>query len=186
MTMRVDKAETKHEKIVEHYFNLIRKLRAGEQGSVEKLVDLWETDGRFEFAGAPPVTATFEGRHAIHVLYRNRFEANGMPLRLEGTDGYKDERQLEVALGVVDTEVHRIRMIDERVVAGWTTTIGTSDQRGFKISGSHTFTFRDGRVASLKIVVSPRADEAPNADLSLEGLAVEDIGRLSLAAWAVV
>lgn len=86
---------------------------------------------------------------------------------------------------MVDTDVHRMRALDsERVVAGWTTTIGTSDQQGFQVSGSHSFTFRNGKIAKLRIVVSPKADTA--AELNAAELSVEDIGRLSPAAWAVV
>lgn len=181
--MKTQPVENKQARLVERYFDTIRDLRSGKPGAVEHLVDLWDADGVFEFAGAPPVSATFKGRNAIHVLYKNRFEANGMPLRLEGEG---TEHEVEAALGVVDTEVHRMRQLDDKVVAGWTTTIGTRDRRGFAVSGSHTFSFRDGKIAALKVVVSPRAETAKTADLQLEGLAVDDIGRLSLAAWAVV
>lgn len=169
--------------MVKQYFSLIRDLRSGKTGSVAKLVDLWDSDGVFEFAGAPPVQAKFTGRRAIEVLYTNRFNANGMDLKLEGK-GAKGARN--AALGIVDTEVHRQRTIDDKVVAGWTTVVGTKDGRGFEVSGSHTFSFADGKIKSLKIVVSPRPDEAKAAGLTLDGLSVDDIGRLALAAWAVV
>ncbi len=170
-------------KLVETYFAYIKELRAGEESAVEKLVELWDSDGVFEFHGAPPVTGTFTGRNAIHTLYKNRFLANGMPLKLEGTKS-KESGNVEAALGVVNTEVHRTRQTDEKVVAAWTTEVGTKDGRGFQVAGSHTFTFKDGKIQSLKIVVSPKPDAAEN--LSLEGLSVDDIGRLALAAWAVV
>jgi hypothetical protein len=70
------------------------------------------------------------------------------------------------------------------MAVGWTTLIGTEDNRGFQVSGNHTFTFKDGKIISLKVVVSPKPDRAPK--LALDGLSVDDIGRLSLAAWAVV
>lgn len=168
-----------HEETVRTYFDLIRDLRTGVQGAPERLRDLWDADGVFEFAGSPPVTGTFVGVNAITVLYQNRFAANGMPLTLEGTGG------IDTALGVVETDVHRLRTLDEdRVVAGWTTVIGTRDGHGFQVSGSHSFTFKDGRISKLRIVVSPKPDAADQ--LEAGALTVDDIGRLSLAAWAVV
>lgn len=176
--------------LIERYFGYIRDLRAGKVEAVDKLVDLWDEDGIFEFAGAPPVVGTFKGRNAIHALYKNRLKANGMPLQLSGNT--KSATAQDVALGLVDTRVHRVRSLDknvgdgtpERVAAGWTTVIGTGDKQGFEVSGNHTFVFKGDRIASLKVVVSPKADKSEG--LRLEGLSVDDIGRLSLAAWAVV
>ena len=176
-----------NEDLVRTYFELIRDLRTGVDGATEKLTELWDPDGVFEFAGSPPVTGTFAGLNAITVLYRNRFLANGMPLRLQGAanGGGKAPEALETALGVVETDVHRIRVLDDdRVVAGWTTLIGTADQHGFQVSGSHSFTFKDGRISHLRVVVSPKPEDSSGFDR--EALSVDDIGRLSLAAWAVV
>jgi ketosteroid isomerase-like protein len=172
-----------NEKLVSTYFSYIRELRSGVEGAVEKLMSLWIPDGTFEFAGSPPVVGTFRGRVAIEVLYRNRFKANGMPLTLEADSG-KASKDRHAALGIVDTEVHHTRQRDDRIVAGWTTVVGAEDGRGFQVAGSHTFEFRDGRISSLRIVVSPRPEVAK--DLKLEELGIEDIGRLALAAWAVV
>ena len=90
----------------------------------------------------------------------------------------------------VDAQIQRssaddlLAAMDGKVVAGWATEVGTTDKRGFSVSGSHTFKFKDGKILSLKVVVSPKADETPQFDLNSVG--VEDIGRLSLAAWMVV
>lgn len=172
----------KNDELVRTYFNYIKDLRSGKEGSVEKLVSLWDDDGTFEFAGSPPVTGTFQGRNAIHTLYKNRFHASGMKMTLEASDTSKGDR--EAALGVVDTEVHRTKVMDGKIIAGWTTVIGTQDGRGFQVSGSHTFQFKDGKLSHVKVVVSPRPDTAKN--LRMEGLSVDDIGRLALAAWPVV
>jgi ketosteroid isomerase-like protein len=181
--MSEEKGQANHEKLVETYFTHIKQLRSGEAGSVEKLIQLWDEDGTFEFAGSPPVTGTFRGRNAILTLYKNRFQANKMDLHLEG-DGKKNNTERQAALGVVDTEVHRTKAMDHKIVAGWTTTVGTQDGRGFQVAGSHTFEFKNGKISSLKVVVSPRPGTAQN--LRLEGLGVDDIGRLALAAWCVV
>lgn len=177
------KRKAKNEELVHTYFELIRDLRAGDEQAVEKLLSLWDQDGTFDFCGSQPVTGTFKGLTAIHTLYKNRVKAVGMPLVLEG-EGGDAKAPKEAALGVVDTIVGRMKVMDDKVVAGWRTVIGTEDGRGFQVAGSHTFTFKDGKISSLRIVISPKADDVPN--LQLEGLSVNDIGRLALAAWPVV
>lgn len=181
--MASDKIQDKHQRIVEQYFSYIKDLRGGVEGAVDKLMTLWHQDGVFEFAGSPPVVGTFVGYKAIHALYKNRFNSSGMKMALIG-EGKKTVAQRECALGIVDTEVHRSQTMESRIVSGWNTTIGTDDSRGFKVAGSHTFMFKDDKISSLKVVVSPRPEETQN--FSLEGLGVDDIGRLSLAAWMVV
>ncbi len=172
----------KNEEVVRSYFEYIRDLRTGKEGAIEKLMGLWDEDGTFEFAGSPPVTGSFHGRNAIHTLYKNRFHSNGMRLSLEGTEEHKGDRA--AALGVVDTQVHRTKALENKIVAGWTTVIGVKDGRGFQVSGSHSFSFKNGKISYLKVVVSPRPETAK--DLRLDGLSVDDIGRLALAAWPVV
>lgn len=186
--------------VIDRYFSYIRELRNGNQGAVEKLIDLWDEDGVFEFAGSAPVTGTYKGRNAINVLYKNRVNACGMPLELEGSLAQPaGALAREVALGAVDTHVNRVRNLEasttgakntkaagnsQRVAVGWTTSIGTDDKRGFKVGGSHTFTFKGGKISALKVSVSPKPEDSEG--LALSDLAVRDIGRLSLAAWAVV
>lgn len=171
------------EKIVKQYFENIRALRKGDRDAIRKLVDMWDVDGVFEFAGAPPLQGKYVGRTAILTLYSNRFRANGMALKLESTAG-KEREHHDVALGIVDTKVLRIRSHDERIIAGWSTEIGTNDKRGFAVAGSHTFSIKDGRITNLRIVVSPKPEKVDS--LRMEGLTVNDIGRLALAAWPVV
>jgi ketosteroid isomerase-like protein len=192
-----------NQKILDKYFANIKDLRAGDPDSVDRLVAMWDDDGIFEFAGAPPVTGTFQGKAAIHVLYKNRVGTGGMPLHLEGapaaapagaapaagaTAGPVGSAPSPTNLGIVDTNVHHTRQLhNDRVVAGWTTVVGTGDGRGFEVSGSHTFTFRNGKIRTLKVVVSPRPDPAQaHHNLNLHALSVDDVGRLALAAWAVV
>ena len=178
------------EGIVDRYFNYIRDLRSGSENAVDQLTELWDEEGVFEFAGAPPLVGTFVGRNAIRTLYSNRLKASGMPLAFNGQSD--DSGLRDAALGMVETHVNRIRGLDregvsddpDRYAVGWTTIIGTNDERGFEVSGNHTFTFKGDRIASLKVVMSPKAEQADG--LRLEGLTVDDIGRLSLAAWAVV
>lgn len=171
------------EKLVTEYFEQIHALRNGVDSAVEKLTDMWIDDGVFEFCGAPPLNAKYCGRTAIKTLYKNRLQANGMEVKLDEVSaesfGYGD-----VTMSEVETKVNRVRAHDEKLVAGWTTRIGTNQGIGFNVSGSHTFSFKNGKIASLKVVISPKPDDAKN--LKMEALTVNDIGRLALAAWPVV
>ena len=177
--MNREPAETSHEKVAQAYFHHIRDLRSGKSGAVEQLLDLWDEDGTFEFAGSPPVTGTFQGRNALQAFYKNRLQSQRMTVKLESAP-----KGHEVALQVVDSEPQRIKADGDTVVAHWTTVVGTQDGRGFQVAGTHTFSFRNGRISGLKVIVSPRPEKAEK--LKFEGLTVDDIGRLSLAAWAIV
>jgi hypothetical protein len=87
---------------------------------------------------------------------------------------------------VVDTEITHLRTNGNRVAVGWRTTIGTKENHGFDVAGSHLFTVENGKIRSLRVSVSPKADQSHLKNLRLDDLAVSDIGRLSQAAWAVV
>jgi hypothetical protein len=95
-------------------------------------------------------------------------------------------KQRDVTLGVVDTEVTHLRTDGNRAVVGWRTSIGTKENQGFDVAGSHLFTFRDGKIKSLRVSVSPKPDQSRLQNLTVADLSVEDVGRLSLAAWPVV
>ena len=175
-------ASKRMEQIVNKYFKLIRDLRNGVEKSVPQLMELWDQDGTFEFAGSPPVIGTFKGAMAINTLYKNRLNASGMGVKLET----KSAKPQDVTLGVVDTEVTHLRTNGNRVAVGWRTTIGTKESQGFDVAGSHLFTFENGKIKNLRVSVSPKADESHLETLRLTDLSVNDVGRLSLAAWPVV
>ena len=179
----MSKLTEKEEGLVNEYFKQIEALRAGVDSAVDRLTDMWDVDGVFEFCGAPPLNAKYSGRTAIKTLYKNRLHANGMEVKLE-EESSKKLKLDEVTLADVKTDVGKMRAHDGKLVAGWTTRVGTHQKVGVNVSGSHTFSFHDGKISSLKVVVSPKADDAPN--LAMEGLSVKDIGRLALAAWPVV
>lgn len=179
----MSKPNPSDEKLVNEYFEQIHALRNGVDSSVEKLTDMWIDDGVFEFCGTPPLNAKYCGRTAIKTLYKNRLQANGMEVKLDKMSA-ESLGHADVTLHDVETEVKRIRAHDDKLVAGWSTRIGTDQGIGFNVSGSHTFSFKDGKISSLKVVISPKPDDAPN--LRMEALTVNDIGRLALAAWPVV
>lgn len=172
---------TENEKVAEQYFQLISGLRQGDETAIDKLTDLWTDDGVFEFAGTAPVIGTYTGKMAINSLYRNRFFANGMDVKLGG------EEHLRIAtMGIVETEVTHIREKENQVIAGWVTTIGTTEGEGFDISGSHLFTIEAGKIKNLKLNVSSKFEKSHDKSLSPDKLTIQDVGRLSLAAWPVV
>ena len=112
--------------------------------------------------------------------------ANGMGLSLgakTSADGMVSAQRYAV-LGVVDTDVHRVKMQDDAAVAGWTTTISTEDGQGLQVSGRHRFKFEDARITQVIGSVTPQPKQA--SGLSMDDLAIANVGRLSLAAWAVV
>jgi ketosteroid isomerase-like protein len=182
-TSKVTKGDEKGmEKVVNTYFDLIRSLRAGDETSVPRLMELWDPEGTFDFAGAPPVIGTFKGAVAIQTLYSNRVKTSGMKVQLESPSA----KQRDVTLGVVDTEVTHLRTDGNRAIVGWRTTIGTQENQGFDVAGSHLFTFREGKIKSLRVSISPKPDESRLQKLAVADLTVSDVGRLSLAAWPVV
>lgn len=168
--------------IARRYFALIEELRSGNEEAVPQLMELWDQDGTFQFVGAPPVVGTFEGAMAIHTLYKNRVRSDRMRLSLESSG----DSPIDVALSVVETNVGHLREHEGRVLAGWRTTIGTTEGHGFDVAGSHQFTFEGDKIKRLRVTVSPKADDSRMESLSLKDLSVSDVGRLSLAAWPVV
>lgn len=168
--------------IVKRYFGLIRALRGGDASAVDGLMDMWDEDGTFEFKGQPPLVGSFRGAMAIRTLYQNRLKASGMALTLET----KGDAPRSAALGVVDTEVTTTRRDGARLLAGWRTTIGTKEDHGYDVAGSHVFTFKGDKIKSLRVSISSKPAVSKLANLKLERLSVADVGRLSLAAWAVV
>jgi len=165
------------------YFDYLNQVYEQKEGAIEKLLDLWDDDGVFEFRSTPPVTGVFHGKNAIHALYKARSNVKGMPLKLEGRS--TDAVHEEAALGFVKREVNLMKTVNKDRVTAWTTAyIATSDGRGFQCAGNYTCTFKNGKISKVQITISPTVDAAP--DLTLEGLTVNDIGRLALAAWAVV
>lgn len=168
--------------VVTRYFKLIRSLRAGDESSIPALMELWDHDGTFEFAGSPPVEGTFKGAMAIQALYQNRVRTGGMGVKIESNK----RKPQDVTLGVVDTEVTHMKVNGTRVIAAWRTTIGTREGHGFDVSGAHVFSFDGDKIKILRVTVSPKPDESHLKELKATDLSMNDIGRLSLAAWPVV
>ncbi len=174
--------DSKNEQTARRYFELIGELRAGKHESLERLMELWETDGVFEFNGPGSLNGAFHGATAIRTLYANRLRANGMRLRVETSRGQPDD----VSLGLVETHVDHLRSTESKVLAGWKTTV-TAGEHGFDVPGSHEFTFgSNGKLQRLRVSVSHKPEASRLRNLSMAGLSIQDLGKLSTAAWMVV
>lgn len=171
------KEQNMHEKVIRKFFACLKRIHAGELKAVDDMLKLWDPDGSIELTGIFPYTGKFTGLNAVAVLYKNVARSAGMPLKLE-----KDKR--ETALGPRRFDVESVRAVGEnRVVAKWTTIISTKDGRGFSVAGGDTFVLRGNRVYSDLCILSPKAEMVKG--FKMEGLTVNDIGRLALAAWPV-
>lgn len=171
-------------RLVEDYFSHVKELWEGCDGTVEKFMSLWDPDGTFEFTGSPAVEATFRGANAIQVLYRNRSRANGMGVRLAPQPKTAKGLERFVVLANLRPNLRKHRASPDGAVASWNTQVQTGDGQGFEMIGNHQFTIRNGKITHLKVTITPKPREVEG--LSMEDLTVADIGRLSLAAWAVV
>lgn len=168
------------EETVRQYFELVSALRKGDKAAVEGLMDFWHPEEFFKFAGASPLSGSFSGAMAIRTLYQNRVNACGMKVSSAGADGR------EIRLGIVEMKVNKTSSRGVKTLAGWRTVVGTSDNRGFDASGSHEFTSLDGKIKKLRVRVGDKPMASRDKSVSRLELAVSDVGRLSLAAWAVV
>jgi ketosteroid isomerase-like protein len=164
--------------VIKKFFTCLKKIHAGDLKAVDAMLKLWDEDGTIELTGISPYTGKFTGLNAIAVLYKNVARSAGMPLKLE-----KDRK--ETALGPRKFNVESIRAVGEnRVVANWTTVISTKDGRGFLVAGGDTFVLKGNKIYSDLFIQSPKAEIVRG--FKMEGLTVNDIGRLALAAWPVV
>jgi hypothetical protein len=169
----------RREEVVRSYFRLLSKILEGDEKAVDEILNLWDEDGSIEFQGPPPLVAEFRGRAAVEVWLRNRLKVRGMPIKITGTGG-----EPAGSLTITRINLIEVRAVGEKIVAPHETTVGTDGERGFTQAGHNVFTFRGDKIFSVKVVLSPKPEAAEG--LKLEELGVLDVGRLSLAAWAVV
>ena len=165
--------------IVTTYFEYLAAIHAGEEAAVEQILDLFDDEASWEILGPHPLVGEFKGRLALEVLFRNLTQVGRLTIRL-------GERRVKVEK-IAPVEVTRQVELAGRFVADWTQEVRIGDREGIVLDGSTTFYLKDGKIARLRSVAMPRrSPEALPPGLSIEELTVSDIGRLALAAWAVV
>ncbi|MDD5385401.1 MAG: nuclear transport factor 2 family protein [Gallionella sp.] len=171
-------AEAKRrEKVVTEFFEYLKAIHSGNIEAIDKMLALWDDEGVVKLIGLYPYSGEFVGVNAISVLYHNVARSAGMPVRLK-------DSKLKTTLGPRKFEIESIHSIGNKVVATWRTEITTKDKVGFEMSGGDTFYFKEGKISRDLCTMSTRPAEVQG--FKLGSLSVNDIGRLALAAWAVV
>jgi len=170
----MDRTADEYEGTVQAYFKCLAAIQAGEEKAVDEIMQLWDPDGQCEFVGPEPLCGEFRGYLAVAALYSNIARTAGKCIATEK----------ESTLAKRTFEVGRTRVIGDKLIAEWNSEVATEDGRGYNLSGSNTFSFKRDKIKSLRIVTSPKPEQI--GTLSLDDLTVNDIGRLALAAWAVV
>ena len=169
----------RREEVVRSYFRLLSKIMEGDEKAVDEMLELWDEDGSIQFLGPPPLEAEFRGRAAVAVWLSNRLKVRGMPVKIKGIGGEAAD-----SLSLTTINLIEIRAVGEKIIAPHETTVGTDKEQGFILPGHNVFTFKGDKIFSVKVILSPKPEVAEG--LKLEELSVLDVGRLSLAAWAVV
>ena len=168
----------RREEVVRSYFRLLSKIMEGDEKAVDEMLELWDEDGSFEYAGPPPMVGEFRCRIALKALFRNLTKTVGMPVSFETAPAAATN------LSKTTIDLKEVIAADGKIVAHYETTLATKDGRGFIVVGSNTFTFKDSKILHLRSIRSPKPEEA--VGLQLGELSVTDVGRLALACWAVV
>lgn len=170
-------------KLVEVYFAAVAAMRTGDKKAITKMMSLWGPDGVLHVMGGRgedgwPRSKVYEGPKAI----RARFEAMLKSDKVTLTDGRS-------AVGLdVKFVVGKIREDGNTMTATVTATVSTEEDspRSFQIEEKKfVFTHESGKLQKVvedlswaNAVVSRRLE-------SVGTLSVTDIGRLTLAAWAI-
>jgi len=167
----------KREKVVKEFFGHLKAIHSGKVEAIDKMLALWDDEGVVKLIGLYPYAGEFVGINAISVLYHNVARSAGMPLQLKGG-------KMKTTLAPRKFEIESIHSVGDKVVATWRTEITTSEKVGFEMSGGDTFYFKEGKISRDMCTMSTRPAEIKGFNLG--SLSVNDIGRLALAAWAVV
>ncbi len=149
--------------IVKQYFAAYHDIRSGKEDAVDRMLDLWDEEGELAFVGPPPASADFRGEFALRTLFKSIATSRG--------DGAK--------LDLQDVEVR-----GDKAVARWTLRSESGKSAGLAIDGANTFQFKGDKIRRVDLVTN--AHPAEGSRLTIKDLSVTDIGRLALAAWAVV
>lgn len=149
--------------IVKQYFATYQDIRSGNEAAVDQMLELWDEDGAFAVAGPPPASSDFRGEFALRALFKSVAASRG--------DGGKVELD--------DVEVR-----GDKAIARWTARAEGGKASGLAVAGAITFHFKGDKIRRVDLVTS--LQPAEGSKFSVKDLSVTDIGRLALAAWAVV
>jgi len=162
--------------LIDDYFARLKSIYDGEEGAIGRMLELWDDDATCTFVGPPPLASQFRGHMALATLFKS--------MATQGTTDVETEDGEKVSLGKPEFKVHRTRVRGNKTIAEWDMAVETDDGKSFTVAGSNVFTISDGKIVDLNLVTAPRAGVA--AGFKITDLSHLDIGRLALAAWAVV
>jgi hypothetical protein len=166
-------------KLTKSFLASFKAIKNGDSSAVNDIMKLWSRDGIFQFDGVPELNGGFQGTMALDVLFSSiaRSAKEGNEAR-----GLKKLKSNKLEFG-------EIRCVDDECYCDWKQVISDKKGRGALINGSIKLTIRKGTVVAAKVVAVPALDATDDMlpkGLSMKDLKVDDIGRLALAAWAVV
>lgn len=170
--------------LVINYFDCMDNLRDGDKGAVEDIMSLWDNDGCLILAGAPKAPGwpkRYKDCDSIAGRYSNLLEAQGKSFKLS------DEKSM-VSLSSIKERIRNISLKGNVATATVVASVSTNEDtsRGFEIEGNFTFTLNNGKIAQLienvdwSDAVDSRIEKVKIGDLN-----IDDIGRLTLMAWAI-
>lgn len=169
--------------VVKNYFGTAAALFSGDEGAIDRMMSLWAVGATLNVVGANDGDGwnrckTYEGTAAI----RKRYEAMmGPKTRLASAN--RDAR-----LHVTFT-VREVRVEGDVVSAIVTASMNTDERspRELKVEQMNfTFTLENGKIQKAVENVDWSGAIASHRIAGPDGsLSVQDIGRLTLAAWAI-
>lgn len=157
-------------------------LRRGDDSAIERLMALWAVDGSLQVRGAPRARdwpKDYRGAKEIRSRFLKMAKASTSGVTVRGARVRVD------VVTVLDSVVVRGR----KAVATISSTIRTDEgrSRGFDMR-KHKFTFEFSGAQLQSVVEDVDWSGASKSDITgvrLSDLNVTDIGKLTLAAWAI-
>lgn len=167
-------------KTVAQFSELLQRILTGDAKAVEAMGHLFDRDCVLEIHGPEPMNGSFHGRFAVQVYCKSLASSASTEVTLpSGPSGrLKTER-----FSIDETEVEH-----DKAVLVWNNVLDY-EGKAVILKGQTTLGFRGDKIVSWRTVVIDVPAAAPEmlrAGLEMHKLKVMDIGRLALAAWAVV
>lgn len=170
--------------IVVDYFNGMEDLFAGDSTAIKKLMSLWAQDGILVLTGAPGESEwprDYKGSRAVQSRYADMLNMQKQQFKLADAGS-------TVTIDSIDFCIESISLKGDVATVTLNAGVTTSKKPAiaFDYKRTFTFTFDKGKIQQLVEHHDwSSAAEAQIERISAAGLSVKDIGRLTLAAWAI-
>jgi hypothetical protein len=169
--------------LVKSYFATVAAMRAGEKQAVTKMMALWNPDGVLEVLGGRgddgwPRSKVYKGTKEIQARFEAMLQAS--PILLSGAKG-KVGFDVRVMVGDISEKGNTASALVTATVSA-----GKAGLQSFQIEEKKfVFTFAKDRIQKAVEDVSWSDAVVSNRVTATGALSVQDIGRLTLAAWAI-